>query len=517
MALKLKGIELPRVDVGPFSGGSRRAAAQTPADWRGWLKELFPEYVRHDFAPHHEEFWEWLWAVRGDERPKPFVAIWPRGHAKSTNAEMSVVALGARKIKRYVLYVCGTQDQADDHVQNIADMLESEGVGGYYADLGSPKLGKYGNSRGWRRNRLRTASGLTVDAIGLDSAARGAKVEEDRPDFIVIDDVDGENDSEKVTEKKIRSLTRKILPAGAENLAVLAVQNLVHPDSIFSRLSDGRAKFLADRIVSGPVPAIDGLEYEERGGRAIIASGAPTWSGMDIPTCQDRLDEEGLDAFLVERQHRIDVFGKPAFRREWWTGKNRHDAGDSRLSRVSYGRFAWLDTANKDEPKNAYTVCVVGEITPDYRLLVRDVKRARKTFDELPEWTVEALRPHANDLKLKGVWIEDAASGTQLLQVLGRSAPAWLRNILWPSQPRGSKEERWGTAAVWCARSCVLLPHPHQSLRWLPEFEEELFALNPEFKDQRDAFAGLINDLEASMGVLSEGWAARNFTGNGAA
>lgn len=209
----------------------------------------------------------------------------------------------------------------------------------------------------------------------------------------------------------------------------------------------------------------------------------------------------------------VELDGESAFKREWFHLKNRYDSTDPRIQRLAYGRFFAWDTANKDDEHNAYTVGVVGEVTRDYRLLIRDVIRGRKTFDALPDWVVSSLKPHARDLKLKGGWVEDAASGVQLLQVLGRSGPAWLRNILWPSKPKGSKEERWGAAALWCRRDCVLLPHPHESVPWLAEFEDELFSIEPRYKDQRDAFSMLINEIEASLGVLSQGWVGRRMRG----
>ncbi|GEM_PF-2834526 len=277
------------------------------ADWRTWLTSLFPGYVQHGFAAHHVDLWEWVWSLVKGTRSAPFVAIWPRGGAKSTSAEMACAALAARKARRYVLYVCQTQDQSDDHVQNIAGMLESSNVERHYPELASRLVGKYGNSKGWRRNRLRTASGFTVDAIGLDSAARGAKLDEDRPDLMVFDDLDSELDSAVTTQKKILTLTRKLIPAGAADLAILAIQNLVHPDSIFSRLCDGRADFMADRIVSGPHPALHNIAYEQKNGKYVLVAGEPTWEGMSLARCQEMVDDMGLSAFLAECQHSVEA------------------------------------------------------------------------------------------------------------------------------------------------------------------------------------------------------------------
>ncbi|MGH9339084.1 MAG: hypothetical protein ACRD1R_05740 [Acidobacteriota bacterium] len=256
------------------------------------------------FAGHHREMWRWIWNIRRGERQRAFVAIWPRDGGKSTNAELACATVGARRARKYVLYVSGTQDQADDHVQNVAAVLESPVLGEICPDLTQRALTRYGHSKGWRRNRLRSRSGFTVDALGLNTAARGIKLEMDRPDMIVLDDIDDETDTIKIVEKKIKMLTRKVLPSGSmEDLVVLSVQNLIHPESVFSRLVDGRAQFLSDRVISGPHPAIVDLKYERKEDHTVLTGGKPTWEGLNLARCQDIVDDIGLDAFLSEHQH----------------------------------------------------------------------------------------------------------------------------------------------------------------------------------------------------------------------
>jgi len=255
------------------------------------LSDLFSSYVENDFAQRHVELWEWVWSIRAGRRPHPFVAIWPREGGKSTSAELAAVAVGARKvdgqtIRHYVWYVRETQEQADGSVTNIMDMLESAGIERYYPDLGQREIGKFGSQRAWRRQQLRTASGFVVDAIGLDTAVRGAKVKERRPDFIILDDIDGKHDTAKATVKKIETLTTSVLPAGSQDCAVLAIQNLIIPNGVFARLAntaDEIADFLADRIVSGPYPAVIDPEVEQRDGRFVLVGGTPTWDGQREP------------------------------------------------------------------------------------------------------------------------------------------------------------------------------------------------------------------------------------------
>lgn len=239
--------------------------------------------------------------------PETFMAIWNRGGAKSTSAEMASVAAGARRARRYEFYICETQDQADDHVQNIGSMLESKEVAQAYPELSDRLLGKFGNARGWRRNRLRTASGYTIDALGLDSAARDVKLEDQRPDFMVIDDIDDSEDKPDTVRRKARTLTKKIIPAGSADLAVLMIQNLVHLNSVLARIIDGREDSFRRRTVSGPIPALEGFAYRlDEEGQYRITAGRPMWVGFDVDRCEDLLNKIGLDDFESECQHIVD-------------------------------------------------------------------------------------------------------------------------------------------------------------------------------------------------------------------
>jgi hypothetical protein len=89
------------------------------------------------------------------------------------------------------------------------------------------------------------------------------KVGDERPDVIVFDDIDAEDDTPALTAKKRRRITTAILPAGSrDRCAVLGIQNLIIADGIFTTIVDGRADYLTDKVVSGPHPAVRGLKWE---------------------------------------------------------------------------------------------------------------------------------------------------------------------------------------------------------------------------------------------------------------
>jgi len=247
----------------------------------------------------HQQFWHWLGSLQPDVRPAAFLGIWPRGGAKSTCAELAAVWSALSLRRRFVLYVSGTQQQADAHTGTVAALLERLGV--------ARLTNAYGASEGWKANLLRTEHGFSLLSIGLDGNVRGMKLDELRPDLIVLDDVDDRHDSAATTAKKLALLTRSILPSGSADCAVLFIQNQIHADSCIAQIADGRAEVLLRREVSAE-PAVLDLRYErtltDHGVYYRITGGAPTWpEGQGLVVCEGQMNEWGIHAFLGESQH----------------------------------------------------------------------------------------------------------------------------------------------------------------------------------------------------------------------
>ena len=270
--------------------------------WQVWLENRFPNVCTAPFSPRHVRLWEWFESLTPGEKPPARVEVWPRGGAKSSTAELGCVRLGVKLTRRFVLYVSETQEQADKHVQSVGALFEALGV--------ERAVNRYGSSKGWRRDQLRTANGFNVAAYGLDAAARGVKLDHYRPDLIVFDDLDHQEDSTRTIEKKVNAITTAIIPAGSADCAYLFVQNLIHEESIFAQLVDGRADFLHDRDPACVEKAVRGLETEavDRGDGLKtyrVTAGTATWEGQGLATCEQQINEWGLRAFLREAQHEV--------------------------------------------------------------------------------------------------------------------------------------------------------------------------------------------------------------------
>jgi predicted phage terminase large subunit-like protein len=192
----------------------------------------------------------------------------------------------------------------------------------------------------------------------------------------------------------------------------------------------------------------------------------------------------------------------------WWRGQNRYGDLGTPGAPIVVGRYHSYDTATKTGQHNAYTALVVGEVTADYRLIIRDVWQAKMMVPHLADAVRDKAAAGNRDGRLQAVIIEDMSSGTGIVQTLGLGAD-WLARMLVPFKPAnyGDKVQRAQQAALWCKRGCVLLPQPSPAAPWLYDFERQLFNFpDTEHKDMVDAFSQLCIYLEH---ILATGWRAR--------
>jgi predicted phage terminase large subunit-like protein len=198
--------------------------------------------------------------------------------------------------------------------------------------------------------------------------------------------------------------------------------------------------------------------------------------------------------------------GGSIFKRAWWRGQEplRRLGREPRADAVEVHRpLDLLGHALKDEtmrPTRRPSSASSAEL-PDGRPrgLPRPARVPRTAARD-----GSLTQRYSPDGKLRGVLIEDKASGTSAYQTLMAGASADLRRVLIPFQPVGDKDTRANQAAVWCKNDCVLLPEPSDTVPWLLDFEEELFAIpTSTFRDQADAFAQLIIYTENLLAVAS--------------
>lgn len=291
--------------------------------YESWLKTMGPHSFTGDFSDFHKDIWNWYWPITERQRngqkmdleDLTYFAIWGRGLGKSTNAEWLAICEGCLIGKGFVLYVSGTAEQAEAHVEAIRERIEQEGALSHsYPSMQKPEVGEHKASKkakiqgyGWRQDYLMTANGWAVRPVGLDKAIRGWKRGDNRVSLIILDDIDDDDDSPEVILKKERRIAKKILPMGTARTKVVFAQNLIHSNSVLNRMHTRQTDILALRRGDVAIKAFDEIEIEHqqtpKGPRSVIVSGTPTWPHIDMAECQSFLDRSGYEGFLAEYQH----------------------------------------------------------------------------------------------------------------------------------------------------------------------------------------------------------------------
>lgn len=124
----------------------------------------------------------------------------PRGHAKSTNFTfkdtLHAVLYG---YKHYCILISDSSDQAEEFLENIKTELEEN------ADI-IEDFGILKGNKVWRSGVILTKTDIKVEAIGSGKKIRGRHHRNWRPDLIVLDDIENdENVNTPEQRKKLKS------------------------------------------------------------------------------------------------------------------------------------------------------------------------------------------------------------------------------------------------------------------------------------------------------------------------
>ena len=146
-----------------------------------WIKELFPRFAKYDFAGFQKKAIARI-IRQATEGNWYEVLSWARELAKSTTVMFAVMFLALTGRKRNILLTSNSSDNAERLLRVYRAQLEANKRIAFY----------YGNQRGtkWTEEHFITARGVSFFAVGARQSPRGFKLDEVRPDVILPDDFD---------------------------------------------------------------------------------------------------------------------------------------------------------------------------------------------------------------------------------------------------------------------------------------------------------------------------------------
>ena len=153
----------------------------------------------------------------------------PRGHAKSTSltfkGTIHAVVYG---YKHYPIIISDSSDQAEGFLDNIrVEFEENEAIREDFGDL----TGKV-----WRSNVLVTSTNIKVEAIGSGKKIRGRKHRNWRPDLLILDDIENDENVRTPEQRaKLDSWFKKaVSKAGDDYTDIVYIGTLLHYDSLLA-------------------------------------------------------------------------------------------------------------------------------------------------------------------------------------------------------------------------------------------------------------------------------------------
>lgn len=196
-----------------------------------WIKYLFPNYAKAEFAPFHIKAIKRL--INNPEWYE--VLSWSRELAKSTIVMFVVLYLVLTKRKNTIMLAAATQTAAGKLLAPYRANLESN----------RRLIQLYGEQKSiddWSELQFKTKQGASFTGLGAGDKPRGARNEAKRPDILLVDDFDTDEAclNPDVLEKKWNWWERALYPTRSvsEPTLIIFCGNIIAEDCCIVRAGE---------------------------------------------------------------------------------------------------------------------------------------------------------------------------------------------------------------------------------------------------------------------------------------
>ncbi len=343
-------------------------------DFRYFVEYYFPHYAKVPSADFHVK------AANNVLRHNVLRAVfeWFRGAAKSTNCNVLIplwLKIQPKREINVMVLVGKSQDSAKTLLSDLqAELTHNQR---YINDFGEQF-----NFGSWEEGEFVTKDGVAFFARGRGQSPRGLRHRENRPDFIVLDDID---DDELVkNEARVDDVIEWIFDAlfGAMDMGkgrFIMVGNRIHSRSVLAkmaqRLEDVKKGNKANKLSNDDITA----KLLHTRVNALDENGGVTWEGRYT---KEQIAE--MIAFMGYRSSQKELFNNPieegkVFKKEWFQYK--------RLPPVSTYKhlIAYLDGGfKKTKTTDSKALILAGLWKGEFHIVKTYVGQA--TIEEMIAW-----------------------------------------------------------------------------------------------------------------------------------
>lgn len=192
----------------------------------------FVDYAQYPIADFQKEIFR-IVEADDDEFIKIITSF--RGSAKSTIITLAytIWAILGIQQRKYVLIISHTQAQANMHFANVRNILEEN-------ELLKKDLGPFTDYKeAWgSMSIVLKRYGARISAASTEKTIRGARHRQYRPDLVILDDIEDINSvkTQDSRDKLYQWFTSEVVPLGDIHTRIIVVGNLLHKDSLLTRL-----------------------------------------------------------------------------------------------------------------------------------------------------------------------------------------------------------------------------------------------------------------------------------------
>lgn len=388
-----------------------------------FCSHYFPDVFTSEFCDFHRDVFGKIqgYILRNDYEglKKYMVRAAPRGHGKSQIISMGVplwcICYGYRF---NILIVSDTGEQAEQFITDIKTQLEDND------DL----IKDFGNLVGkktWKTNKIVTANGVHCIGKGAGQKLRGIKYNNKRPDLIIIDDL--ENDENVETENQRRKLfnwfMKALLKCGYTDTIFIYIGTILHYEALLYKVLYDKEFAMWDRKiykavyefstsehwdkwteiitdVSLSTPAETAYRYYQKYKKVMLKNVVCLWPEKEDDYYYNLMVEKVMDedSFNSEQQNDPMTEDSRDFK-EAWLITNTYDT----LPEIVEVYGAVDPSLGKNRRSDTSAIIMVGRGIDNYLyVLEADIKR-RKPDDIIADMTHHVVKYHS---VLKGFIVE---------------------------------------------------------------------------------------------------------------
>jgi len=159
-----------------------------------------PDVFSYMFSPTHLTAWQILIDGEADveERFLQIALGIPRGHAKTTLIKLFLLYCILFTTRKFILVAASTEQHATNIVADLIKMLDEPNIKGTFGDW---RLGLETNTQQLKKFGFQGRN-IVIFAIGAEGAVRGTNVNNERPDIIVMDDIQTKEGAESPLQSR---------------------------------------------------------------------------------------------------------------------------------------------------------------------------------------------------------------------------------------------------------------------------------------------------------------------------